>query len=164
MREARKSGKWGREQAKWRSLYKSTSISQGVIKSLMKEVDWSLDPLLSCCLLLPVMSSNGIQLMAGEGKNVLGRSGLGCNGAKWACVCAWVDRGYQSRMVYGLRRLLWHKYTTCIKVALHSCQVGIRTMSKSRRRDSFKCHMRFWEGERPNGRQVIAQRWRREPG
>lgn len=47
----------------------------------MKEVDWSSDLLLSCCcLLLPVMSSNGIQLTIGEGKYVHGRGGWGCNG------------------------------------------------------------------------------------
>lgn len=75
------------EQVRWRSVYKSKSISRGVIKSLMKEVDWSSDLLLSCCcLLLPVMSSNGIQLTTGEGKYVHGRGGWGCNGA----VCAYV--------------------------------------------------------------------------
>lgn len=73
---------------RWRTLYKSTSISLGVIKSLMKEVDLGSDFLLSCCcLLLPVMSSNGIQLMTGEGKCVQGREGWDCNGALRARLC-----------------------------------------------------------------------------
>ena len=78
------------EQQRWRNVYKSTSISRGVIKSQMKEVDFSSDFLLSCCcLLLPVMSSNGIHLMTGEGKYVHGRVGWDCNGT--VCVHACVD-------------------------------------------------------------------------
>lgn len=88
------------KQVRWRSVYKSTSISWGVIKSLMKEVDWSSDLLLSCCcLLLPVMSSNGIQLTTGEEKYVHGRGGWGCNGAVCACVYARVDTEYWSPFV-----------------------------------------------------------------
>lgn len=76
------------EKIRWRAEYKSTSISPGVIKSLMKEVDFGSDFLLSCCcFLLPVMSSNGIQLMTGEGKCVEGREGWNCNGAVCARLC-----------------------------------------------------------------------------
>lgn len=73
---------------RWRTKNKSTSISPGVIKSLMKEVDLGSDFLLSCCcLLLPMMSANGIQLMTGEEKCVQGREGWDCNGALCACLC-----------------------------------------------------------------------------
>lgn len=57
------------EQVRWRSVHKSTSISQRVIKALMKGVNWSFGLLLFFCLLLPVMSSNGIQLTTGAGRS-----------------------------------------------------------------------------------------------
>lgn len=72
------------EQVRWGSVYKSTSISRGVIKSLMKEVDFLLS---CCCLLLPVMSSNGIQLMTWEGKYIHGRGGCGCNSPMCVQLC-----------------------------------------------------------------------------
>lgn len=65
----------------------------------MKEVDWGSDLLLSCCFLLPVMSSNGIQLTTGVGKYVHGRGGCGCNGAVRACVYARVYPRYWSPFV-----------------------------------------------------------------
>lgn len=58
------------EQVRWGCVHNSTSISQGVIKALMKEVDRTLGLLLFCCLLLPVMSSNGIRLTTGAGKSM----------------------------------------------------------------------------------------------
>lgn len=74
----------------------------------MKEVDWSSDLLLSCCwLLLPVMSSNGIQLTTGEGKYVHGRGGWGCNGAACALAHARPDIRYWSPFVRVGTGLWW---------------------------------------------------------
>lgn len=91
------------EQVRWRSVHKSTSISQRVIKALMKEVDWSFSLLLFCCLLQPVMSSNGIQLTTGAGRSM-------CMG--------WEDWPVMRQRVC----LNWQKIpiTSCV-VLLHDC-------------------------------------------
>lgn len=122
------------EQVRWRSVYKSTSISWGVIKSLMKEVDWSSDLLLSCCcLLLPVMSSNGIQLTTEEGKYGHGRGGWGCNGAVCVClcVCTLVLTEYWSSFVRAGVFLWGYDWTICSPSDPHSCCVKKTTMKKS---------------------------------
>lgn len=109
----------------------------------MKEVDWSSDLLLSCCcLLLPVMSSNGIQLTTGEGKHGHGRGGVGCNGAVCACVYAWVDTGYWLPFVkmVCVCGVSLPEYTICAHISdLHSCWVWVRALPKSCRHDSLKC-------------------------
>lgn len=111
-------GHWRMEQVRWRSVYKSTSISGGVIKSLMKEVDWDSDLLLSCCFLLPVMSSNGIQLTTGAGKNVHGRGGCGCNEIVHACVRVrfyprhWLPFVKDGIPLFGFCAWTYHMFTT----------------------------------------------------